>query len=192
MGAAGITIGDLVGAIAGLGAYKSRLSDMQARLNENGCDENELQQLGETIVPPDEDPDFIQEGGIMQQVPGHAVDNDANGIIDEAFTGMSGFSVTFFIYDSGPAKDDSFDGSVSAYGHLMSSQAGGKQSAGLNLDPGEYTATVFVRSAPDNVGTFTLNIFENGVRIQSVSGSPGQGAAVPVSFTVKGNKQPKE
>jgi hypothetical protein len=192
MDAAGITIGNLVGAIAGLGAYKSRLSDMQARLNENGCDENELRQLGETIIPPDEDPDFIQDGGIMQEVPGDAVDNDANGIIDEAFTGLSGFNVTFFIYDSGPAKDDAFDVSVSAYGYLMSSQAGGKQAAGLNLDPGIYTATVFVRSAPDDVGTFTLNIFENGVRIQSVSGSPGEGAAVPVSFTVKGNKRPKE
>ncbi len=192
MDAAGITLVNLVGNIAGLGAYKSRLSDMQARLNEAGCDENELEQLGETIVPPDEDPDFIQEGGIMQEVPGDAVDNDANGLIDEAFTGLSGFSVTFIVYDSGPAKDDSFDVSVSGYGNIMSSPPGGKQSAGLNLDPGEYTATVFVRSAPDNVGTFTLNIFENGVRIQSASGSPGQGAAFPVQFTVKGKLPPKE
>jgi len=188
MDADGITVGNLVSSIAGLGAYESRLSSMQSRLNENGCDENEVRQLGETVNAPEDDPDFIQNGGIMQEVPGDSYDNDADGILDEAFAGLSGFNITFFIYDSGPAKDDGFDVSLVGYGKLMSSFAGGKQAHGLNLDPGDYTAMVYVRSAPDNVGTFTLNIFEKGVRIQSVSGSPGQGVTIPVSFKVKGRK----
>lgn len=188
MDAAGITVGNLVSSIAGLGAYKGRLSTMLSRLNENGCDENEVQQLGETIIAPGDDPDFIQDGGIMQEVPGDSRDNDADGILDEAFAGLSGFNVTFFIYDSGPAKDDGFDVFLSGYGKLMSSEAGGHQAHGLKLEPNDYTAMVYVRSAPDNVGTFTLNIFENGVRIQSVSGSPSQGTTVPVHFKVKGRK----
>jgi hypothetical protein len=184
----GITVGNLVNLIAGLGAYENRLSNMLSRLNENGCDENEVRQLGETINAPEEDPDFIQEGGIMQEIPGDSLDNDANGILDNAFSGLSGFNVTFFIYDSGPVKDDGFDVSLLGYGNLMSSYAGAKQARGLNLEPGDYTAEVYVRSAPDNVGTFTLTIFENGVRIQSVSGSPSQGSTVQVPFTVKGRK----
>ena len=188
MDAEGITVGNLVSSIAGLGAYESRLSAMRARLNENGCDENEVKNLGETVNAPDDDPDYIQDGGIMQEVPGDSQDNDADGILEESFTGLSGFNVTFFIYDSGPAKDDGFDVSLQGYGKLMSTYAGGKQAHGLNLDPGPYTAMVYVRSAPDNVGTFTISVFENGVRIQTVSGSPGQGASVPVPFEVKGRK----
>ena len=124
----------------------------------------------------------------MQDIRGDAVVIDAVGFQVESLEALSGFNVTFVLYDSGPAKDDSFSLSVTRYGNLGTTPSGGLRSYGLNLAPGSYVATVTVVSAPDNIGTFTLAIAENGTRIGQISGAPGQGQSVSLPFVVKGNK----
>ena len=162
---------------------------MRRRLNEAGCDENELIQLADRIPPPPGlDPSLLQSGGIMQEIPGDAVDNDADGFQDESLEGLAGFNVTFVLYDSGSAKDDTFSLTISKFGNLGETPNGGQRSYGLNLPPGSYVATVRVIIAPDDVGTFTLSIFENGEKIASLSGGPSQGSSAALPFTVKGAK----
>ena len=187
----GLGINNLVGSISGINAIgddcNSRLAQMQGRLGEFGCDENEVIRLGQTVVAPGLDGDFLQDGGAMVEVPGDAVDNEADGLQDESLEGLAGYNLTAVLYDSGSAKDDSFNLAVSGYGNLGTTPRGGLRTYGLNLPPGTYTATVTVISAPDNYGTFTLVILENGVKIAAASGSPAEGASVNLSFTVTGN-----
>jgi hypothetical protein len=187
----GLGINGLVAAISGLGAVgadcEGRLAQMQGRLGEFGCDENEVVRLGQSVVAPGQDGDFLQDGGAMVEVPGDAVDNDADGLQDESLEGLAGYNLTAVLYDSGPAKDDSFNLSVGGYGNLGTTPRGGLRSYGLNLPRGSYTATVTVISAPDNYGTFTLVILENGKRIAATSGNPAEGASVSLNFTVTGN-----
>ena len=181
----GYTINSLISSTSGLGAYDDRFSSMRQRLNEAGCDENELQQLAQRIPPPPGlDPDFLQRGGIMQEIPGDAVDNDADGFQDESLEALAGYNVTFVLYDSGTAKDDSFDLSVTKFGSLGRTPVGGLMTFGRNMPPGSYVATVSVVSAPDNVGTFTLTIFQKGTKIGSLSGGPGVGASASLPFVV--------
>ena len=187
----GLGINGLVASISGLGALlddcTSKLAQMGGRLAEFACDESEVIRLGQSVVAPGQDGDFLQDGGAMVEVPGDAVDNEADGLQDESLEGLAGYNLTAVLYDSGPAKDDSFNLSVSGYGNLGTTPRGGLRSYGLNLPKGTYIATVTVISAPDNYGTFTLVILENGKRIAASSGSPAEGASVTVSFTVTGN-----
>ncbi len=188
MRADGMTLGGLVRSIAGVGSYSGLLDRMNARLNENGCDENEVIQLGQRVVPPEQDPNFVQSGGNMTEISGDGVDNNGNGLQDEVIGALSGFNITFALYDSGSAKDDSFGLAISGYGSLGATPPGGLRNYGLNLPPATYTATVTVIRAPDNVGTYTLVVLENGKVIASSSGSPPQGGVASVTFTVTGNK----
>jgi hypothetical protein len=55
------------------------------------------------------------------------------------------------------------------------------------MPKGIYTATVTIVVAPDNVGTFTLVVLENGKQIASASGGPPTGSSVALNFTVSGN-----
>lgn len=191
MQAEGVSLNSVVGRIARTGPNsadaQSRLAQMQGRLSQFGCDENEVRELGETIVPPNEDPDFLQNGGNMTEIAGDGVDNDADGLQDESVEGLAGFNVTCVLFDSGNLKDDVFSLSVSGYGTLGVSPKGGLRSFGLNLPKGTYTATVTVINAPDNIGTFTLVILENGKKIASTSGQPPNGGSVSLGFTVTGN-----
>lgn len=183
----GYTINGLISATSGMGAYDDRLDGMRRRLNEAGCDENEVAQLGQRIPPPPGlDPDFLQRGGTMQEIPGDAVDNDADGFQDESLEGLAGYNVTFVLYDSGSAKDDSFNLAISKFGSLGNTPAGGQRTYGLNMPAGPYVATVTVVSAPDNVGTFTLSIFEKGTKIATLTGGPTQGSSAQLSFVVTG------
>ena len=185
----GYTINGLISSTSGMGAYDDRLDGMRRRLNEAGCDENEVIQLAQRIPPPAGlDPDFIQRGGTMQEIPGDAVDNDADGFQDESLEALAGFNVTFVLYDSGAAKDDSFSLAISKFGNLGTTPAGGLRTYGLNMPAGPYVATVTVVSAPDNYGTYTLAIFENGTKIASLSGTPPVGGTEMLSFTVKGKQ----
>ena len=185
----GTSINTIISNTSGMGTYKQRLEHMQRRLQENGCDENELIQLGDSIVaPPGSDPDFLQDGGIMREIPGDGVDNTGDGFQDNVVQALSGYNITFVLYDSGPLKDDSFDLSVSSYGSLGTTPTGGLRSYGLNLSPGSYVATVTVVLSPDNIGTFALFVLENGEQIAKISGSPGMGGRVDLPFTVSDNK----
>ena len=182
----GYTINTVITTTSGLGTYDDRLATMRRRLNEAGCDENELRQLAQRIPPPAGlDPDFLQRGGIMQEIPGDAVDNDADGFQDESLEGLAGYNVTFVLYDSGTAKDDSFGLSISKFGSLGTTPVGGMRTYGLNMAPGSYVATITVVSAPDSVGTFTLSIFDRGTKIGTLSGGPPSGSTASIPFVVK-------
>ena len=128
----------------------------------------------------------FQEGGTMTEIPGDGVDNDADGQQDENVEALAGYSITCVLFDSGSLKDDIFNLSISGYCNLGTTPAGGLRSYGLDLSPGSYTATVTVVLAPDNVGTYTLVILENGRSIASATDGPPQGAAVTIPFTVTG------
>ncbi|MBD3179780.1 MAG: hypothetical protein GF417_09325 [Candidatus Latescibacteria bacterium] len=193
--ASGYSTKGLISVIADMGYQRSqarsRLASMKGRLNEYGCDEEEVERNGERYTQDELDPDLLQDGGSMIEVPGDGVDNDANGLQDENIDALSGYNITCVLYDSGNLKDDVFDLSVSGFGRLGSTPAGGLRKFGLNIAPGTYTATVTIVSAPDNVGTFTLLILENGSTVGSlVCGGLGdscpQGASMSVSFTVTG------
>ncbi|MFC1785369.1 hypothetical protein ACFL0J_07070, partial [Candidatus Neomarinimicrobiota bacterium] len=184
MQAEGITVKSLISSIAGLGSFKDKLSQMESRLNENGCDEDEVKEEGEKIVPPEGDPGFIQEGGTSTEMPGDGDDNDGDGQQDEEVEGLSGYNITLVLYDSGSAADDIFNLSVGGYGSLGQTPAGGLRSYGLNLLPGSYTAVVTVVLAPDDVGTYTLTVLYDGESIGSITGAPPQGSSGTLTFTV--------
>ncbi|MFC1528057.1 carboxypeptidase-like regulatory domain-containing protein [Candidatus Neomarinimicrobiota bacterium] len=184
MQAEGITVKSLISSIAGLGSFKDKLSQMESRLHENGCDEDEVKEEGEKIVPPEGDPGFIQEGGISTEMPGDGDDNDGDGQQDEEVEGLSGYNITLVLYDSGSAADDIFNLSVGGYGSLGQTPAGGLRSYGLNLLPGSYTAVVTVVLAPDDVGTYTLTVLYDGESIGSITGAPPQGSSGTLTFTV--------
>ena len=180
---------DIISLIAGKGGYaelaNKSLAAMTGRLkNEFNCDENEVINRGEKIVPPGLDPDFLQNGGNMTEVEGDGVDNDGNGLQDDSQIELAGYNVTLVLYDSGRLKDDMFTLSVSGFGTLGTTPRGGLQAFGLNLSPGTYTATVTCIFAPDNVGTYTLNVIYKGRVIGCISGAPPQGGGGSVSFTV--------
>ncbi len=188
MGPEGVSVSGVVSTIGGLGSEAERarraVEGMQARLDQEGCDEQEVSDLGQSVMPPGADPDFLQQGGSMGEIAGDGVDNDADGLQDEAVEGLAGYNITLVLFDSGSAKDDSFGLSVSGYGNLGTTPPGGLRSYGLNLPPGSYTATVTVVSAPDNEGTFTLVVLQNGTQIAALSGSPPPGAVAELPFTV--------
>ena len=180
----GITIKSLISSIAGLGSYKDKLAQMESRLRENGCDEEEVKDDGEKVVPPEGDPGKRGDGGDYVEIPGDGDDNDGDGQQDEEVEGLSGYNVTLVLYDSGSAADDVFGLSVTGYGSLGQTPAGGLRSYGLNLLPGSYTAVVTVVLAPDDYGTYTLNVLYEGESIGSITGAPPQGSAASLIFTV--------
>jgi uncharacterized Zn-binding protein involved in type VI secretion len=180
----GIAIENLISSISGIGLYEDQLAQMESRLRENGCDEDEVKDDGEKIVPPEEDPGFIQDGGISTEMPGDGDDNDGDGQQDEEVEGLSGYNITLVLYDSGSAADDIFNLSVGGYGSLGQTPAGGLRSYGLNLLPGSYTAVVTVVLAPDDVGTYTLTVLYDGESIGSITGAPPQGSSATLTFTV--------
>jgi hypothetical protein len=185
----GTDLKGLISLIAGKGGYAEsanmKLASMSGRLkNDFNCDENEVIRRGESIVPSGLDPDFLQNGGTMSEVEGDGVDNDGNGLQDDSQVELAGYNVTFVLFDSGPAKDDMFSLSVSGFGTLGTTPRGGLQAFGLNLSPGTYTATVTCIFAPDNIGTYTLNIIQNGKVIGSITGRPPQGGSGTIRFTV--------
>jgi len=184
MASKGITIKSLVSSISGVGSYKNKIPELTSRLHENGCDEKEVEEEGEKIVPPEKDPGFIQGGGTSTEMPGDGDDNDGDGQQDEEVQGLAGYNVTMVLYDSGSAADDVFGLSVGGYGSLGQTPAGGLRSYGLNLPPGSYIATVSVIVAPDDVGTYTLSVLYKGESIGSITGSPPQGSSATLSFTV--------
>ena len=45
---------------------------MQGRLKENGCDEDKVRLNGQSVIPRDQDTDFLQDGGGMMEIAGDA------------------------------------------------------------------------------------------------------------------------
>jgi len=161
------------------------VSSMAGRLSRRGCYPEDVEQFGEEIGVGELDPNFVGAGGALSEIPGDGQDNDGDGQQDEIpFAALPGFNITVGLYDSGSAKDDVFNLTVVGLGTLGVTPAGGLRTYGLNLPAGTYTAQISVIDAPDNVGTFTINVLENGVSIGSLSGSPGQGGIGSLVFQV--------
>jgi hypothetical protein len=183
----GLTVKNLISSIVGVGAntYRDKLAEMASRLGENGCDEDEVKDDGEKVVPPEGDPGKRGDGGDYVEIPGDGDDNDGDGQQDEEVEDVSGKNIALVLYDSGSAKDDVFSVSVTGYGFLGQTQAGGREFFRLNLMPGKtYTATVLVVMAPDNVGTYTLTVYYKGQYLDAISGAPAQGSSATLTFTV--------
>lgn len=182
-------IKDLAGAGSARAEAEAALATMQARLGDNGCDEEEFEDLADRYTEDGQDPDEMQDGGTMGEIGGDGVDNDQDGLQEEDWTEVAGKNVTIVVYDSGNFKDDVFNLSVSGVGSLGLTPAGGLRTYGLDLAPGTYTATVSVVVAPDNCGTVTAIAMENGVQIGALGtgeSCPPVGAALTMVFTVSG------
>ena len=162
------------------------LSDMSNRIDEEGCDEDDLDELGQQVATdPNADPELTSDGGAGTEIQGDGKDNDGEGQLDEIpVSAVPGYNVTIVVYDSGSAKDDVFSLTVSDVGYQGLTPEGGLKPYPLNLPPKSYTATVTVVSAPDNIGTFTINILHNGVSIGSMTGDPGVGSSQILNFTI--------
>ena len=171
------------------GQVELLVSDMASMMNsikEEGCDEDDLDELGQQVAAdPNADPELTSDGGTGTEIQGDGKDNDGEGQQDEIpVSAVPGYNVTIVVYDSGSAKDDVFSLSVSDVGYLGITPEGGLFPFPLNLAPKSYIATVTVVSAPDDVGTFTINILYNGVSIGSMTGDPGQGSSQTLNFTI--------
>lgn len=167
----------LLSVIKRMGPFEEGVSVEKVKLTGEGCSIYESMDTG-----------LLQEGGTMTEVPGDGADNDSNCLQYENVDALSGYNITCVLYDSGNLKDDVFDLSVSGYGRLGSTPAGGLRKFGLNIAPGNYTATLTVVATPDNVGTLTLLILENGITVGSLicTGSCPEGPGLSVTFTVTG------
>ena len=158
---------------------------MESELNAYGCDLQEVEQLGDQIAENEADPDVIAAGGTgAVEICGDGIDNDGDGLLDEDCDAQGNFNVTIILFDSGNAADDIFDLSVTGQGNLGSTPEGSSRTYPLALSPGDYVATVFVTSAPDNIGTYTITIAEGDRVLASSTGAPAQGASINIPFTV--------
>ncbi len=185
-------ISSLASAGSARGQAEAALVAMASRLGENGCDEEEFAELSDQYTQDGMDPDGLQDGSGMGELSGDGVDNDQDGLQEENWVEVAGKNVTIVVYDSGNFKDDVFSLSVSGFGNLGMTPAGGLRTYGLNLTPGTYTATITVVVAPDNCGTVMALAMENGVEIGafgSGEGCPPTGSSMTMAFTVMGNSE---
>jgi len=145
-----------------------------------GCDLTEVDKLGEDIAQNGLDPDAVNNS--LRELCGDGVDNNGNGLIDEDCTG--GGSVIITVWDSGSLADDAFTLSVTGYGNLGSTPAGGQRIYTVDLPPGYYTATLTCILAPDDAGTYSISFSGSG----SGAGGSGDllsGGTVTYEFTVQ-------
>ncbi len=169
------------------GDIQSGLTSMGSLLQNFGCDEQEFAELGNQFADNNVDPGVVQAGGHgAREICGDGIDNDGNGLIDEGCEAFGNFNVTAHLYDSGRLPDDAFALSISGQGNLGVTPVGGARVYPLSLAPGTYTATVTVIYAPDDIGTFTLTIYQcDRIILGPVSGGPPEGTQVSYEFTVK-------
>ncbi|NNE34812.1 MAG: Ig-like domain-containing protein [Rhodothermales bacterium] len=181
----GLLFGYLGQTGSAFGLIEPTLLRMQSELNAYGCDEQEVEQLGDEIVENELDPDVISGGGTgAVEACGDGIDNDGDGLLDEDCDEQGNYNIAIILFDSGSAADDIFDLSVTGQGNLGTTPEGGSRTYPLALSPGDYVATVTVVSAPDNAGTYTITIAAGDLVLASATGSPNQGTAIDVPFTV--------
>jgi hypothetical protein len=168
------------------GQIEDGLASMESQLQTFGCDEQEVENQGDTVAEQD-DPELLQTGGTgASEICGDGVDNDGNGLIDDGCEGESNYNVTIRVYDSGTLADDVFGLSVSGQGNLGNTPEGGLRVYPLQLAPGSYVATITVIKAPDQQGTFTISIFEGQREIAGTTAAPPEGTVIDVPFTITG------
>ncbi|NOY05815.1 MAG: hypothetical protein GXO82_04155 [Chlorobi bacterium] len=157
------------GMVTGYLNRTATLGDMVMQCNnlivEYGCDENEMDNMADDIARKGYDPDDVANA--LREICGDGVDNNGNGLIDEDCQGNGTAIIT--VFDDGTIADDAFSLSVTGYGNLGSTPAGGQRVYTINLPPGHYTATLTCILAPDDAGTYSI-IFSG-----SASGNGGSG-----------------
>ncbi|MFZ1729748.1 MAG: hypothetical protein WBQ23_06405 [Bacteroidota bacterium] len=150
------------------------------QLRSFGCDLTEVEKLGDDIAENGIDPETVNNG--LREICGDGIDNNGNGVIDEDCTGDGTVVVT--VWDSGSLADDSFTLSVTGYGNLGSTPAGGQRRYMLDLPAGTYTATLTCILAPDDAGTFSIE-FSGSASGTGGSGTMSAGGAESFEFTVQ-------
>ena len=184
----GYHIANIIDGIGEMSTYEDRLSSMLGRLTEEGCDEKDILVLGENSLPPGTDADAAQDGANFTEVPGDGEDNDFDAISDEPRYTHPGMNVVFIIGDWGNLKDDVFELVIGMNDKVARTNKADRVEIPRKMDPGTYTATATVISAPDNAGTMYFLVYENGGRIAPpVKGTWPEGASVSVTFTVTGS-----
>ena len=150
------------------------------QLDAHGCDLTEVEILGEDIAQNGLDPDDVTNG--YREICGDGIDNNGNGRIDEDCA-ASGNTI-IIVWDSGTLADDSFMLSVTGYGSLGSTPAGGERSYTLDLPPGSYTATLTCLLAPDDAGTYSIS-FGGSAMGTGGTGELTAGGSASFEFTVQ-------
>ncbi|MBN2416021.1 hypothetical protein JXO52_09275 [bacterium] len=185
----GITMADILAADKSPEQFLADLADMLSRLKENGCDEEEIILLGDSQLPSDMDPEAFSQGGSMSEVAGDGIDNDGNSLLDENVVALSGYNITIIVTDNGPEQDDVFGLYVSRNGYRGATPEGGTKSYGLNLLPGDYTATVTTFKSKSGAGTFAMIILQDGDYLTGLAGYINEGSSATLRFRVKGKNE---
>lgn len=176
---------DLNALLDQISGQESSLAEMNSRIKENGCNEEDIADIGRTVVDTDKDPELVSMGGTGNELSGDGKDNDGEGQEDEIpVSAEPGYNVTIVIYDSGSAKDDVFSLYISGAGDFGTTPEGGLRTYPMQLPPGEYVASVSVLEDGGNVGTYTINIFVNGISVFSTSSNTDEGITDSFNFTV--------
>ncbi|KPM48300.1 hypothetical protein AFM12_06500 [Jiulongibacter sediminis] len=176
---------DLNALLDQISGQESSLAEMNSRIKENGCNEEDIADIGRTVVDSDKDPELISMGGTGNELSGDGKDNDGEGQEDEIpVSAEPGYNVTIVIYDSGSAKDDVFSLYISGAGDFGTTPEGGLRTYPMQLPPGDYVASVSVLEDGGNVGTYTINIFVNGMSVFSTSNNTDEGVTDSFNFSV--------
>ena len=170
-------------------AMHARYAAMRAQLTQDyGCDEDEVTREGEEVAEPGADPDDIDAGAAGNdpygvEICGDGVDNDGDNEIDECDAGCCEGRAVVIVSDCGSAADDVFLVQLDT-GASGVTPVGASTTFSDDLSPGPHTVTLTVLSAPDNAGTYCLQVIVDGVTLLDTSGSPAEGTIVTESFVV--------
>ncbi|MBN1826989.1 MAG: RHS repeat-associated core domain-containing protein [Candidatus Eisenbacteria bacterium] len=177
------------GALARAGEMEGRQTEMLASLRDDyGCDEENVRRRGEESAEPGADRDDVNAGTAggapdAVEICGDLWDNDGDGKIDECDAGCCEGRATILVSDCGSEPDDIFLVRLST-GESGVTPRGAETSFNIDLDPGSYSVTLHVLSAPDDVGTYCLTILFDGVTILDVAGGPPEGTVETWGFTI--------
>ncbi|MBD3336256.1 MAG: hypothetical protein GF355_12135 [Candidatus Eisenbacteria bacterium] len=167
----------------------ARYAAMRSQLTQDyGCDEDEVTREGEEVAEPGADPDDIDVGGAGNdpyavEICGDGVDNDGDNQIDECDAGCCEGRAVVIVSDCGTAADDVFLVQLDT-GASGVTPVGASTTFSDDLSPGVHTVTLTVLSAPDDAGTYCLQVIVDGVTLLDTSGSPAEGTVVTETFEV--------
>lgn len=173
------------------GTMRSRHAAMLGQLrNDYGCDGDNVRRTGEEVAQAGADQDDIDAGvggtsATDKEICGDRIDNNGDGNIDECEAGCCDGKVLIEVEDCGPAADDIFLIRLST-GESATTPRGASTFISRDLDPGIYSVSMHVLSAPDDLGTYCLTVTVDGAALLSASGSPSQGTVESWDFEIPG------
>lgn len=185
-----ITIADIAGISERTSSNRedmiTKIAEVKSVLKQYGADEDNVTENGQSNTDDNEDSEFAGAGGTGEEIAGDSFDQDGDGEQDEGTAMMGENNVGIRIYDSGSAKDDSFYLTVRGQIGGGTTDPGAGQWFYFKLLPGRYEAILNVILAPDDIGTYTIKIFERGNLLKQQRGDPKENAVVIIYFEVKG------